>query len=72
MRLHECLDDRQGLETVLRFTAGDSVVDLKEWPDNWKQLSREELALLLLDAEPPRRLQRGNGPQRRRADRPEE
>jgi len=56
---------------VLRFTAGDSVVDLNDWPANWKSLERADFALLLLDAEPPRRLGVGERPQRRREDRPE-
>jgi len=40
--------------TVLRFTSGDSVMDLKDFPQGWKDLSRKEYASLLLDAEPPR------------------
>ena len=70
VRLHECLHKDGGTEMVLRFTAGDSVVDLKEWPDDWKTLSRDDFALLLLDAEPPRRKGRGERPQRRKDDRP--
>lgn len=70
VRVHECLHRDGGTERVLRFTAGDSVVDLKEWPGNWKQLGRDEFALLLLDAEPPRRRGPGERPQRRQDDRP--
>lgn len=70
VRLHECLKNEKATETVLRFTAGDSVVDLKNFPDNWKDLEREDYALLLLDAEPPRRMTDGELPQRRREDRP--
>lgn len=72
VRLHECLRKDQTSEMVLRFTAGDSVVDLKEWPENWKELTREDYAMLLLDAEPPRRMGTGELPQRRREDRPED
>jgi hypothetical protein len=72
VRLHECLRKDGGTEIVLRFTAGDSVVDLKDWPDDWKTQTRDEYALLLLDAEPPRRLGPGEHPGRRREDRPEE
>jgi hypothetical protein len=72
VRLHECLRQDGSTEIVLRFTSGDSVVDLKDWPNNWKDLSREEYALLLLDAEPPRRLGPKERPQRRREDRPKE
>ena len=58
---------------MLRFTSGDSVVDLKDWPKNWKELTREDFALLLLEAEPPRRLGPGEtSPQRRHDDRPDE
>lgn len=72
VRVHECLRKDQSSEVVLRFTAGDSVVDLRVWPPNWKDLSREEYAMLLLDAEPPRRMGKGERPQRRREDRPED
>lgn len=72
VRLHECLAKDGSTEMVLRFTSGDSVVDMKNWPENWKELSREEFALLLLEAEPPRRMGPGERPQRRREDRPVE
>ena len=68
VRLHECLRKDGTSETVLRFTAGDSVVDLREWPDDWKDLSTPDYAMLLLDAEPPRRAGAGEIPQRRRED----
>lgn len=73
VRLHECQTRDGRPEVVLRFTSGDSVVDLKNWPQNWRELTREEFALLLLDATPPRssgaRVER---PQRRLDDRPDE
>jgi hypothetical protein len=72
VRIHECADRDGRNQTVLRFTAGDSVVDLKDFPADWKELERADYALLLLDAEPPRRLDVGKGLQRRRADRPED
>lgn len=71
VRLHECLRKDGSASVVLRFTAGDSVVDLNDWPPSWKELDRDGFALLLLDAEPPRRLGVGERPQRRREDRPE-
>ena len=40
--------------TVLRFTSGDSVMDLSDYPADWKHLSGAEYAALLLDAAPPR------------------
>jgi hypothetical protein len=57
---------------VLRFTADDIVVELSKWPDDWRTATVKEYALMLLDANPPRRLGRGKGPQRRRDDRPDE
>jgi len=68
-RIHECLNRQGDPETVLRFTTGDIVVELREWPDNWRDLSVLEYAVLLLDAEPPRRRENGDGPQRRHDDR---
>ena len=69
VRIHECLDKIGEQQAVLRFTAGDIVVELKRWPENWRDLSVIEYAVLLLDAEPPRRRGKGQGPQRRRDDR---
>ena len=50
--------DRTGL--VLRFSAGDAVLDLAEWPDDWMQWPDEKLVLLV---------QRGTAPARIRAAR---
>ena len=69
VRVHECLDRTGGPEVVLRFTADDIVVELARWPDNWQGATVEQFALMLLDANPPRRLPKGKGPQRRRDDR---
>ena len=69
VRVHECLDRTGGPEVVLRFTADDIVVELARWPDNWQGATVEQFALMLLDANPPRRLPKGRGPQRRRDDR---
>jgi hypothetical protein len=69
VRVHECLDRDGAHATVLRFTAGNIVVELLEWPENWRDLSVIEYAVLLLDAEPPRRVEAGDGPQRRLDDR---
>lgn len=70
VRFHECLDREGGEKKVLRFSAGDIVVELLEWPHGWERLSVAEYAILLLDAEPPRR-RKAKGPQRRRDDRAE-
>ena len=69
VRVHECLDRGGEPETVLRFTADDIVVELATWPEHWRESSIEEFAMMLLDANPPRRLANGKGPQRRRDDR---
>jgi hypothetical protein len=69
VRIHECLDRDGEHEVVLRFTADDIVVELTRWPKNWRSASVEEFAMMLLDANPPRRLPKGRGPQRRREDR---
>lgn len=70
VRLHECLDKHGQRQVVLRFTADDIVVDLSDWPDDWQRGTPEQYAMMLLDADPPRRSGRGEGPQRRRDDRP--
>jgi hypothetical protein len=73
VRLHEFQTQDGTADVVLRFTSGDSVVDLKDWPKNWKELSRDGFALLLLDATPPREISsHEERPQRRRDDRPDE
>ena len=54
VRLHDVQNPGGDSETVLRFSSGDCVMDLKEWPDDWRNLSRQEFATLLLDAEPSR------------------
>lgn len=72
VRVHECLDKAGNPEKVLRFTAGDIVVELPTWPDDWRTATVKEFALMLLDANPPRRRAKGEGPQRRRDDRPAE
>jgi len=71
VRIHECIGRDNRTQKVLRFTAGDIVVELLEWPDRWEDLSVIEYAMLLLDAEPPRRRPKGQGPQRRLEDRAE-
>jgi hypothetical protein len=69
VRIHESLDAKGRQRTVLRLSGGDVVVELSDWPENWRTASIEEYALMLLDADPPRRLGKGEGPQRRREDR---
>ena len=39
---------------VLRFTSGDVVLDLEEWPADWMQLTNEQLVELARRANPPR------------------
>lgn len=71
VRIHECLDREGEEQVVLRFTADDIVVELSHWPADWRDASVERFGLMLLDANPPRRLPKGRGPQRRRDDRAE-
>ncbi len=71
VRIHECLDKDGNAKMVLRFTAGDIVVELEQWPEDWRTATVKDFALMLLDANPPRRLGKGEGPQRRREDRGE-
>jgi hypothetical protein len=71
VRVHECLDAAGNPSKVLRFTADDIVVELSSWPDDWRTATMKDYALMLLDANPPRRLPKGKGPQRRYTDRPE-
>lgn len=68
VRLHECLAADDTTEMVLRFTSGDIVMDVRNWPSDWKELSRDEYALLLLDAENPRRSLDAVHPRRRQDD----
>ncbi len=71
VRLHECFDDVNRPKRVLRFTTQDIVVELDQWDDGWQNYSREQYAMMLLDANPPRRTGK-SGPQRRASDRPQE
>jgi len=51
-------------QMVLRFTADDIVMELHQWPEDWRSASMEEFAIMLLDAAPPRRPKKSEGPQR--------
>jgi hypothetical protein len=68
VRVHECLDRDGADQMVLRFTVDDIIVELPDWPANWQSASVEDFALMLLDANPPRRRRKGEGPQRRYDD----
>lgn len=69
VRVHECLDHAGAQQEVLRFSAGDIVVDLPDFPANWQSSTVTQFAMMLLDADPPRRLKNATGPQRRHDDR---
>lgn len=69
VRIHECLDRAGTEQLVLRFTTEDIIVELSHWPADWQSASVEQFALMLLDANPPRRRPKGVGPQRRQDDR---
>jgi hypothetical protein len=68
VRIHECLDRAGRPMRVLRFTSGDVVAELKDWPAEWREATMRDFAVMLLDAE-PRRRSRVPGQQRRRDDR---
>lgn len=68
VRLHECLDKDGNTEIVLRFTAADVVVDLPDWPRDWRKATVEQYGLMLLDANPPRRPGPGEQAPRRRLE----
>lgn len=69
VRIHESLDHAGHGQSVLRFTAGDVVVDLPRWPSTWQSSTVAQFALMMLDAIPPIRRKQGEGPQRRLSDR---
>jgi hypothetical protein len=69
VRIHECTDRAGDEQMVLRFTADDIVVELPRWPADWQMATVEQFGLMLLDANPPRRRPKGEGPQRRHDDR---
>jgi hypothetical protein len=69
VRIHECIDPSGAPSMVLRFTAGDIVVELPEWPEDWRTATVLDYAVMLLDANPPRRRAKGEGPRRRHSDR---
>jgi hypothetical protein len=71
VRLHECLDRSGAHTTVLRFTCGDLIVELTDWPSTWRTATVEEFAMMLLDAELPVRVVTGATPHRRFDDRRE-
>ena len=68
VRVHECLDREGRDRMVLRFSADDIIMELHDWPEDWQSSSVEQFALMLLDATPPRRTRKGQGPQRRYDD----
>jgi hypothetical protein len=71
VRIHESFDEAGRAVRVLRFTCGDVIAELTDWPKDWRTATVRDYAVMLLDAEPPRRRPLGHGPQRRRDDRRE-
>jgi hypothetical protein len=71
VHIHECLDRTGEHQMVLRLTAADVVMELSQWPEDWRSATMEQFGLMLLAADPPRRPGRGQTPQRRRDDRAE-
>ena len=70
VRLHDRLGQGGETERVLRYTAGDVVLDVTPWPENWSKLEAPEHAMLILEADPPRQTPSSvaGGPRRRRED----
>jgi hypothetical protein len=69
VRVHECLDRAGKPSKVLRFTSGDVVAELTDWPEDWREATMQRYAVMMLDAEPPRRRASEHVPQRRKDDR---
>jgi hypothetical protein len=73
VRVHECLDRAGKASKVLRFTSGDVVAELANWPEDWREATMQGYAVMLLDAEPPSRRPaeqgKAGGAQRRKTDR---
>jgi hypothetical protein len=68
VRVHECLDRAGRPMRVLRFTTGDVIAELTDWPAEWREATMRDFAVMLLDAV-PRRRSTVPGQQRRREDR---
>lgn len=51
--LHRTGKVSQGERTVLRFSSGDVVLDLPEWPDDWASMGDESLLALCRRARAP-------------------
>jgi hypothetical protein len=68
VRVHECLDRAGRPMRVLRFTSGDVVAELTDWPAEWREATMRDYAVMLLDAV-PRRRSTDPGQQRRQEDR---
>jgi hypothetical protein len=71
VNVHDCLDAEGNPSVVLRFTSGDVIAELPNYPADWRTATVKDFALMLLDADPPLRRRKGVGPQRRRDDRSE-
>jgi hypothetical protein len=71
VNVHDCLDADGNPSVVLRFTSGDVIAELPDYPADWRTATTKDFALMLLDADPPLRRRKGQGPQRRREDRSE-
>jgi hypothetical protein len=68
VRVHECSDRAGRPMRVLRFTSGDVVAELTDWPPEWREATMRDFAVMLLDAA-PRRRSTVPGQQRRLEDR---
>ena len=71
VNVHDCLDANGNASVVLRFTSGDMIAELPDFPADWRTATVRDYALMILDSDPPLRRRKGVGPQRRRDDRAE-
>jgi hypothetical protein len=71
VNVHDCLDASGNPVQVLRFTSGDVIAELPQFPADWRTATVKDFALMVLDANPPLRRRKGMGPQRRHEDRGE-
>jgi hypothetical protein len=69
VNVHDCLGPNGSPSVVLRFSSGDVIAELPDFPTDWRTATVKDFALMLLDADPPLRRRKGVGPQRRRDDR---
>jgi hypothetical protein len=71
VNVHDSLDENGNSHVVLRFTSGDVIAELPDFPADWRTATVKDFAVMMLDADPPLQRRKGVGPQRRKEDRSE-